>query len=705
MAASNSSGGPASGLAITLSSTEGTLSAKQGTTNASGALNATITPPTTYAGEAIGVSATVGNQVAALSIIFVPSTFDPTSSARQTRRIHLLASGSTGTTGIIQPFIYAASGPIGSSNPFINPNECFSNQDLVSTVPQYCQTLYGSAGITQKVANVAKTACSAVSTFTGTLDCIGTVLSIGTCLTGAGAAVCVGGLVETAPGCAAFLVPLLPYQFAKNPILDTGLDLLAFGLQPGPPGASDAIGLLCDDLNLADPDTGGTGTTVTVSPQGPLAPLGSPVLFSSSVTGNSDSTVTWSINGVPGASGIFGTITPTGLYTPPATLPIPAFVSIAATSNADSTASAATQVHVLAAAPGTISTIAGDGSSGYSGNGLAANNAQLSGPSGIAFDGPGNMFIADSQNNVIRRVDAVTNDISTIAGNGYAGYSGDGGVGTSARLNNPTHVVFDRVVNLYITDGDNDRIRKINALTDEITTIAGNGFAGYSGDGGLATSAELNFPDGVAIDSNGNLFIGDALNNRVREVTIATGDITTVAGDGAQGYSGDGAPASQVELFFPSRPFIDSAGNIYIADYKNNRVRRVDATTKIITTVAGTGSAGYSGDGGAATSAELNGPISIVVDSAGVLYIADAANERIRAVNTNTNVVTVFGVAIQPGVIQTVVGSGVAGYQGDGGKATSARINGPTGLALDPQGNLIFADSANSVVRKVIAQQ
>jgi sugar lactone lactonase YvrE len=131
----------------------------------------------------------------------------------------------------------------------------------------------------------------------------------------------------------------------------------------------------------------------------------------------------------------------------------------------------------------------------------------------------------------------------------------------------------------------------------------------------------------------------------------------------------------------------------------------VDATTKIITTVAGTGSAGYSGDGGAATSAELNGPISIVVDSAGVLYIADAANERIRAVNTNTNVVTVFGVAIQPGVIQTVVGSGVAGYQGDGGKATSARINGPTGLALDPQGNLIFADSANSVVRKVIAQQ
>jgi trimeric autotransporter adhesin len=170
----------------------------------------------------------------------------------------------------------------------------------------------------------------------------------------------------------------------------------------------------------------------------------------------------------------------------------------------------------------------------------------------------------------------------------------------------------------------------------------------------------LNFPDGVALDTDGNLYIGDARNNRIREVAISGGTITTVAGNGVPGYSGDGNLATNAELDFPSRPFIDAAGNIYIADYQNNRVRKVNATTGVITTIAGNGVAGYAGDGSAATSAELNGPLSVAVDSSGIVYIADVNNERIRAVNTTANPIAVLGITIQPGQIQTVVGNGQA---------------------------------------------
>jgi sugar lactone lactonase YvrE len=314
------------------------------------------------------------------------------------------------------------------------------------------------------------------------------------------------------------------------------------------------------------------------------------------------------------------------------------------------------------------------------------------------------MFIPDSANNVVRRVDASTQIITTIAGTGVAGYSGDGGLGTVAEMNEPVHVVFDRTVNLYVTDAQNERVRKIDSLTDIITTIAGNGVAGYYGDQGPATSAELNFPDGIAIDSNGNIYVGDASNNRVREISTSSGDITTVAGVGVAGYSGDDGPATAAELNFPSRPFVDANGNIYIADYYNNRVREVASGTGIITTVAGTGVAGYSGDGSAATNAELNAPISVAVDGTGVLYIADTGNNRIRAVNLTANAVTVLGVTIPAGQIQTVVGNGTQGYAGDNGPATSAEVNFPTGLTFDPQGNLVFADASNNRVRKVISQ-
>jgi sugar lactone lactonase YvrE len=350
---------------------------------------------------------------------------------------------------------------------------------------------------------------------------------------------------------------------------------------------------------------------------------------------------------------------------------------------------------------GNITTIAGTGVGGYSGDNGPASNAHLFVPSGIAFDPSGNMFIADSSNSVIRRVDAITHTITTVAGTGVPGFSGDNGPAGNAQLNDPTHVVFDRSGNLYITDAQNERIRKVNTSTGTITTVAGNGTAGFSGDGGPATSAELNFPDGVGLDASDNVYIGDALNNRIRKLDVTTGIITTVAGTGVAGFSGDGGLATNAQLNFPSRPALDAAGNLYIADFQNNRVRRVDATTHVIVTVAGTGTAAYSGDGGAARDADLNGPISVTVDTSGNLYIGDINNARIRVVNTGTSSITIADLTIQPATIVTIAGNGIVGYQGDGGAATSAELNFPTGLLLDPAGNLYFADAKNNVVRVI----
>jgi sugar lactone lactonase YvrE len=357
----------------------------------------------------------------------------------------------------------------------------------------------------------------------------------------------------------------------------------------------------------------------------------------------------------------------------------------------------------IAGSPDTVTTVAGIGMAGYSGDSGPASKARLSMASGVAFDPSGNMFIADFGNNVIRKVDVTTNVITTVAGTGAAGFFGDGGPAIKAQFNGPTHVAIDGLGNLYVADAGNERIRKID-ITGLITTVAGTGLAGFSGDGGLATNAQLNFPDGIGLDLNGNLYIGDVQNNRIRKVTAATGIITTVAGNGSTGFSGDGGLATNAELSFPSRPAIDSAGNLYIADFQNNRVRRVDATTQVIVTVAGDGIPGFTGDGGSARTAELNGPLSVTVDTAGNLYIADINNSRIRVVNTGTASITVAGIAIQPGNIATIAGDGMVGYQGDGGPATSAELNTPTGLILSSAGNLYFADSKNNVIRVISLQ-
>lgn len=291
------------------------------------------------------------------------------------------------------------------------------------------------------------------------------------------------------------------------------------------------------------------------------------------------------------------------------------------------------RIRLLTVSTGIITTVAGTGTAGYSGDGGSATSAKLNYPSGIAVDSSGNIYIADSTNSVVRKITASTGIITTVAGNGAIAYSGDGGAATSAELDEPLSVAVDTAGNIYIATFDN-RIRKVTKSTGIITTVVGNGTAGYSGDGGAAKSAEISYPSGIAIDSSGNIYIADCGNNRIRKVTASTGIISTVAGNGTGAYSGDGGAATSAELAAPGSVAIDSSGNIYIADSNNQRIREVVVSTGVISTIAGNGSVGYSGDGGSATSANLNGPNGVAIGTSGIVYLADSGNNRIRAVNT-----------------------------------------------------------------------
>jgi sugar lactone lactonase YvrE len=279
---------------------------------------------------------------------------------------------------------------------------------------------------------------------------------------------------------------------------------------------------------------------------------------------------------------------------------------------------------------GIITTYAGNGTGGYSGDGGAATAAELYKPWGVAVDAAGNLYIADELNSRIRKV-TVAGIITTIAGTGTAGYSGDGGQATAAQLHQSNGVAVDAFGNLYLADEGNQCIRKVNTA-GIISTIAGGiGTGGYSGDGGAATAAELHQPSGVAVDAAGNMYIADELNSRIRKVNTA-GIISTVAGNGTGGYSGDGGAATAAELYYPTGVALDGSGNMYIVDYFNMRIRKVN-TAGIIGTIAGTGTAGYSGDGGVATAAELYYPYGVAIDASGNLYIADEQNNRIRMVS------------------------------------------------------------------------
>jgi len=282
---------------------------------------------------------------------------------------------------------------------------------------------------------------------------------------------------------------------------------------------------------------------------------------------------------------------------------------------------------------GTITTVAGNGQYAYSGDNGPATNASLNYPYGLAFDSNGNMYIADTDNNRIRMVNVSTQNISTVVGTGNGTFGGDNGPATSAQLNNPTGIAFDIAGNLYITDSFNHRIRMVNASTGNISTIAGNGSNGYSGDNGLATDAGISYPYGIALDSVGNVFFSDKKDNRIRMVNASTRIIYTYAGNGNNTYSGDNGPATNASFSIPEFLNFDTAWNLYIAEENSNCVRMVNASNKYITTIAGIpNKAGSSGDGGPATAAELQFASGVVLNSAGDLYIADTKNGRIRIV-------------------------------------------------------------------------
>lgn len=319
-----------------------------------------------------------------------------------------------------------------------------------------------------------------------------------------------------------------------------------------------------------------------------------------------------------------------------------------------------------------IETIAGNGGYGHDGDGGLAVNAELGNPYGFCVNPYGGLYIADTRNHRIRVVDE-SGTITTVAGTGHDGFSGDGGPAVNAQINTPKDIFADAMGVIYIADTENNRIRKIDT-EGIITTVAGNGLTGESGDGGPATSARLNEPEGVYVDSSGNIFIADTDNNRIRKVDTS-GTITTVAGDGDLGFAGDGGKAVDAELKLPQGVCVDESGNIYIADTNNSRIRKVGTDGKI-NTVAGDGSAGYSGDGGPALAAKIGNPGAIHIDTDGNIYFTDAANSCVRKINT-------------AGIITTVAGTGLSGYSGDGGDATSAKINKPRDVwmgGVDPQG-------------------
>ena len=346
---------------------------------------------------------------------------------------------------------------------------------------------------------------------------------------------------------------------------------------------------------------------------------------------------------------------------------------------------------------GVVQTVAGNGNCNFSGDGGPATSATLNFPQGIALDSLGNLFIADAANVVIRRVVLATGIITSYAGiPDNPGFSGDNGPATSAQLRFPQAVAADTAGNLFIADTNNNRIRRVDVNTKVITTVAGNGMQGYSGDGGLATAAMLGIPDGLAVDSAGDIFIADTTNTVIREVFSPANPtmpniITTIVGNGTFGFSGDGGPARSAELTNPAGLFVDSTtGNLWIADYWANRIRMYNASNLQISTVIGSG---LVGDGGPATSASFYFPRTPALDAQGDLFITDAENNRIREVDTSGNISTVVGTGIpcaQPSF-----------PCGDGGPAASALIFMPRTVTIESSGSLLVADDGDNRIREV----
>jgi trimeric autotransporter adhesin len=335
----------------------------------------------------------------------------------------------------------------------------------------------------------------------------------------------------------------------------------------------------------------------------------------------------------------------------------------------------------------TISTIAGGGTAGTS----------LNNPTSIAVDIAGNVYVGDWSGS-IRKIWALDGGISTVAGTGNLGYSGDGGQATNAMLGKTGGIAIDNAGNIYLADTDNNRIRRVDVSTGIITTIAGTGAPAENGDGGPATNAGVSRPSGIALDSAGNVYFGSGW-DRVRKVMADTGVISTVAGKFGTSFGGDKGPALSAHFWDPIPGAVDRSGDIYIADFENSRIRKMGAATGFVDTVAGSApcSSGpfgvtvcrgeYAGDGGPATSSRLNYASAVAVDIDGNLYIADTQNHRIRRVDASS------------GFISTIAGVGTSGFSGDGGAALAAEITTPVAIAIDYTGNVYFADEGNGRIR------
>ena len=334
---------------------------------------------------------------------------------------------------------------------------------------------------------------------------------------------------------------------------------------------------------------------------------------------------------------------------------------------------------------GMLTRFAGTGTAGYSGDGGPALEATLKIPAGLLADDKGNIYIADRENHVVRKV-SPKGIITTIAGNGTAGFSGDGGQAVKASFNFPSGLAFDSKGNLYISDRSNNRIRVINSK-GIISTYAGTGEEGYGGDSGPALKARIDRPFGLAIDNKDNLYIADRRNNRIRKVN-PSGIITTAAGDGGFFYMGDNGPAYRASIAGPTGVAVDNKGNLYIADRNNNRIRVVNKQG-MIRTVAGTGQQHYNGEAELARDTNLHLPFGVTVDDKGRLLVIDRSHYRIRRVDP------------MKGKIETLAGNGRKKFAGDGGPATGATLNFPHGIVVDKKGNVIFSDKGHFRIRKI----
>jgi DNA-binding beta-propeller fold protein YncE len=339
-----------------------------------------------------------------------------------------------------------------------------------------------------------------------------------------------------------------------------------------------------------------------------------------------------------------------------------------------------------------ISTVAGTGVQGYAGDGGPATQALLNNPFDLAFDPAGNLCFSDTYNHCIRRIDARSGVITTIAGTGEEGFSGDGGPATSARMNQPYGMVIDRTGNVYVADRLNGRVRRIDGASGVITTLAGDGSAKYSGDGGASAHAGLAEPNGLALDrAHRNLFITDVADHRVRVIDLASGVITTFAGTGNARHAGDGGPAAAADVFGARAVALAPDDSLYIMERQGSSIRRV--RNGIIETVAGTGARGYGGDGHDARHAVFNAPKEMAVDPAGNLFVVDTENHVIRLIDTQSWIVT------------TIAGNGEPGPGGDGGPAHLASLARPHGAVVGADGAVYIGDSENHRVRKLVRRK